>query len=129
MTKFVDTNILAYSMDERDSRKQQIAKVITIGLINGTHITSVQVLGEFCRVSTEKIGAPTQEIIDFLEPLTPLLYTKNTIEKAIQIRNHKVPFWDALIAATMLEHNISEIYTEDEVFNRIPGIKAINPFK
>ncbi len=40
------------------------------------------------------------------------------------------PFWDALIAETMLENGVSTIYTENEKdFKKMRGINAINPFK
>jgi len=46
------------------------------------------------------------------------------------VRLHRVPFWDALIAACMLENGISTIVTENEAdFKRIPGITTSNPFK
>lgn len=42
----------------------------------------------------------------------------------------KVPFWDALIAACMLENGIKIIVTENEkYFRRVAGIRVINPFK
>ena len=41
---------------------------------------------------------------------------------------YKMQFWDAMLAATMMENNVSTIYTEDEIFGKIEGINAINPF-
>jgi predicted nucleic acid-binding protein len=39
------------------------------------------------------------------------------------VRQRRVPFWDALIAACMLENAIGIIVTENEDdFKRIPGI-------
>jgi len=46
------------------------------------------------------------------------------------VKLHRAPFWDALIAACMLEHGVRTIVTENERdFKRIPGIMALNPFK
>jgi predicted nucleic acid-binding protein len=51
--------------------------------------------------------------------------------RAIELEKlHRVPFWDALIAACMQEHGIQTIVTENERdFRRIAGINVINPFK
>jgi predicted nucleic acid-binding protein len=37
-------------------------------------------------------------------------------------------FRDALLAATMKQHTIGTIYTEDSHFNKIPWISDIDPF-
>jgi predicted nucleic acid-binding protein len=37
-------------------------------------------------------------------------------------------FRDALLAATMNQHTIGTIYTEDPHFNKIPWITVVNPF-
>jgi hypothetical protein len=52
-----------------------------------------------------------------------------TIMKAMEIvESVRAPFWDALIAACMLEHGIEIIVTENEKdFKKIPGITVVNP--
>ena len=46
------------------------------------------------------------------------------------VRQRRVPFWDSLIAACMLENAIGRIVTKNEDdFKRIPGITTTNPFK
>jgi predicted nucleic acid-binding protein len=48
---------------------------------------------------------------------------------AIRIhREFDVPYWDALIAATMRENGVTRIYTEDEKsFRKIPWLEVVNP--
>lgn len=56
--------------------------------------------------------------------------TKGTLKKAMDISIKKnIEYWDALIAATMIENNISHIYTENIKDFRIEGITAVNPFE
>ena len=57
--------------------------------------------------------------------------TPYSILKAIElVRERRVPFWDALIAACMIEYEINIIVTETERdFRRIEGITINNPFK
>jgi len=53
------------------------------------------------------------------------------VVKAIELQAaYKAPFWDALIAATMLENGVKTIFTENTAdFRKIPFIKAVNPLK
>jgi predicted nucleic acid-binding protein len=44
-------------------------------------------------------------------------------------KQHKIHFFDSLLAATMQENGISKILTENvKDFNKIAGIEAENPF-
>jgi predicted nucleic acid-binding protein len=54
-----------------------------------------------------------------------------TVAQAIEfVTLHRASFWDALIAACMLEHGITTIVTENERdFTKMPGLTVINPFK
>jgi len=38
-----------------------------------------------------------------------------------------INYWDAVLAATMKEHGIFSIYTEDQHFSKIPWLVAMNP--
>lgn len=55
----------------------------------------------------------------------------NTFLKAIElVRKYRTPFWDALIAACMLENNVKEILTENtKDFMKIPEIIVTNPLQ
>lgn len=130
MTSFVDTNIFVYAFDLDSPTKLARAQRIIEALFAGKHQTSAQVLGEFSRVMTEKKHVSKEVVSEFLQGMPKAVphYTTKTICKAIDLQKHQLSFWDAVIAATMLENNIHEIYTEDERFNKVPGIKAINPF-
>ena len=56
---------------------------------------------------------------------------EETVVHAMElVRQRRVPFWDALIAACMLENAIGTIVTENErAFKKVPGITITNPFK
>jgi predicted nucleic acid-binding protein len=130
MTKFIDTNILIYAFDTESAAKSEKAKKIIEDLSLGKHIVSAQVAGEFARVLTEKYKITPEKVELFLADLPiHVHYSKNTLLNAIKFMQHHLHFWDAVIAATMLENNIHEIYTEEESFNHVPGITAVNPFK
>ncbi len=131
----VDTNILVYAYD--------IPKCMELieSCYQGKRLLAVtnQVLAEFCFVATEKLkeSFPAERVSESISRIITfqgfkkLRYKENTVQKALEISTGcKVHFWDALIAATMLENNITIIYTENEKdFSKIPGIKVINPLK
>jgi predicted nucleic acid-binding protein len=62
-------------------------------------------------------------------PLANHPYKITTIKSAIDLSNeNNMSFWDSLIAATMIENNIFNIYTENVKDFKISGINAVNPF-
>ena len=65
---FLDTNILIYAVDTRDSRKQQIAKSIVMSARNTVeYAISAQVLNEFSNVAMNKLRKTREETRDFVE--------------------------------------------------------------
>jgi len=136
---FVDTNILVYAFDLDEPEKKLIAETLLRKTLEGygpLHISN-QIIAEFARTLTQKIRTPypTHQTKAFLQSfythrwiIHP--YSLDTINSALELLSkYNTPFWDALIAATMMENHIYQIYTEDMAFNKIPGIKAVNPFK
>ena len=134
----IDTNILIYAYEEEESEKKEVSlKLVEKCFANeAEYAISVQNLAEFIAAYTSK-GKGKKELLEeairgiaehnnFLK----ISYNENTIVNALNIiKEANAPFWDALIAATMLENNIHKIYTENTKDFSIAGITAINPFK
>ena len=56
---FIDSNVLIYSYDSADPRKQQVAAALVADiLMQGNGAVSVQVLGEFFSSITRRIANP-----------------------------------------------------------------------
>jgi len=136
-----DTNILVYSIDRSaKEEKREVAKeIVGSGFKEEREFqVPVQCLEEFTVVSTSKIEKPIsqEEAYDYIEEIVKfhmfdaLSTTPGSALKASKIRNNnQISFWDCLIAAVMLENNVSKIYTENtEDFRPIEGIEAENPF-
>ncbi len=69
-----------------------------------------------------------RDIVSF-DGWTVIGYDPGTIMDAVSIRGtYSLHFWDALLAATMKQHSIDRIYTEDSHFKKIPWITVIDPF-
>jgi predicted nucleic acid-binding protein len=136
---FLDTNILVYAYDETAGERHLIAKKILQECMEGkiTLFISNQILGETIHVFRNKF--PQISSIDIEELIEEIMgipswqkvnYTDKTIQRALSNLGENNDFWDAVIAQTMKENGITHIYTENtKDFEKIKGIKAINPFK
>ncbi len=137
--RFIDTNILVYAHDTTDPHKHAVCRVLVDQVFRGeqTACISNQVLAEFFSVVTGRVAHPLPPkeasaiVADVEESVHwgKLQYTTTTVRAAAEsaAANH-LHFWDALIAETMKEHDLSTIYTENITdFSRIPGIRAVNP--
>jgi predicted nucleic acid-binding protein len=135
----VDTNILCYALDAGVPEKQVLAAELLSQCWRCERdlFVSVQNLAEFSVVMTEKVKHPLPDavltrfirnIISF-DGWTVISYDPETIMDALDVRQkYSLHFWDALLAATMKQHNIGTIYTEDSHFKKLPWITLINPF-
>ena len=136
----IDTNVLVYAYDADAGYKRKTALNLLNLCWQGRlrHAVSLQNLSEFFVIVTKKIkrvlnrdeaGVVVKDILDF-QGFAKLIITPETLSKAINI--HIItgcPYFDSLIAATMLENGITRICTENtKDFNKVEGIKAVNPF-
>ena len=134
----VDTNILVYASEKDENSKVQKAKELVNKCWKGETLLAVssQNLGEFVFVTTRKGKLDLEQaktfagfIADF-NGFKKIGYNANTVLSAIDIaKEHKTSFWDSLLAATMRENGIFNIYTENVNDFRMPWIKAVNPLK
>jgi predicted nucleic acid-binding protein len=98
---------------------------------------SIQNPAEFSVVMMKKVKYPVPDevvrrfiraIVSF-DNWTVTGYDPGATMDAVGIkRTYSLHFWDALLAATMKQHNIGTIYTEDSHFTKIPWITVIDPF-
>ena len=138
---FFDTNILVYAFNESEGVKWRKCNKLVSEVLLGEKVACVsnQVLGEFCNALTAKAKRPVDNkilseiICAFNESphWIKLEYTERTVVHALKIRAEcGIHFWDAVIAATMLENQVYHIYTENvRDFGKIRQIKTINPLE
>lgn len=133
----IDTNILVYAYTDSDPQKQKMAVKLLekCWKKNVKYAISLQNLGEFFFVLTRKSNnIPSEHIAKIVSDVlhfsqwTIVQYNGDTLLKAMRSSNGK-NFWDAVIAETMLQNNITSIYTENvSDFQKFDNIIAINPF-
>lgn len=138
--RLLDTNVLVYAYDVSEKRRREIAKaLLDVVWDSGGGVVTLQNLSEFFFAVTRKVQKPVPIVdaktivSDILRSSRWMVIDRNagTLMKAMDIvETTRAPFWDALIAACMLEHGIEAIVTENEKdFKNIPGITVMNPFK
>lgn len=136
----LDTNLLVYAYDVSEGKKHRVCKrlIDACWSLKKEFAISLQNLSEFYVIVTEKIENPlsaeiaggiVQDIIKF-QGWKKTNFDAYTILDAIKISaEHSIHYWDALLAATMREHQVQHIYTEDGGFRKIPWPTVINPMK
>ena len=132
---FFDSNILVYSVDERDTKKQKIAiNLIDKAIHDKIGIISTQSLQEFFAVTTQKLKFPKEASKEYLNyfadniPVTQVALSNilNAIDISIQTQ---FSFWDSLILSAAHSSGCVIVYSEDMRHNQlVNGVKIINPF-
>ena len=134
---FLDTNILVYSLDPVDPRKELIAqKLVTRAVTSGLGVISYQVVQEFVNVALRQFQA-TMSTLEleryFFRVLLPMMRISSSAPLfleglRLQARD-KLNWYDALIVAAALERDCKVLYTEDMQHGRRFGELVVeNPF-
>lgn len=131
MAILLDTNILVYFSDS-DSPFHETVKSF-LQNTEETLVIATQSLFEFTAVLT-KLGAKSEDVLLRVNLLREFVGVKETNENVIsrffdfirkyELRGNRV--YDALIAATAVEHGIKEIATFDSDFKKFSEIKILD---
>jgi len=131
---FLDTNVLVYADDPRDSAKQTVAMgIIAEHLRRRTGVVSVQVLQEYFVAATGKLRLSadlTKRRIEVFATLQVVESTAAGVLAAIDIhRLHQISFWDALILESAKRAGCRVLLSEDMRHGQtIDGVRVVNPF-
>lgn len=133
----IDSNIFIYAFEKEENYKKDKAKRLLNECLSGVRqfTISSQNLSEFVSVTTRKGKLSIDEAKNFIikaaefEGFKKINYSAETIVFALDfVQQFKMSFWDSLLAATMRENGIFNIYTENTKDFKMPWINAVNPF-
>ncbi len=131
----LDTNVVIYLFDSRNTEKQAIAeRLVSTGLKEGTHIISPQVVQEALNVALSKLGFTPDDAHALLKrtlmPLCKLVSPALLYERALSVRSrYQYSFYDSLIIAAALELGCKMLYSEDlQHQQKIDRLRIVNPF-
>jgi predicted nucleic acid-binding protein len=134
---FVDTNVLVYSLDQREPEKQACARdwLDRLWATRGGRL-SFQVLQEFYVIVTRKLrpgldAEAARKIVRSLWAWQPVAIDERSFIAAWDIQDRfQLSWWDALIVASARSSRCSILLTEDLQHGQdFEGLRAIDPFK
>jgi len=133
----IDTNILVYSFDLAEAKKQKLARELLARLqLHQQGCLSTQCVGEFFSVvSRGKLSKMTlaegiTQVEYFLQsfPIFPL--TSGIVREAVRaVRSYQIPYYDAQIWACAHLNQIPIVFSEDFSDGQfLEGVRFVNPF-
>jgi predicted nucleic acid-binding protein len=131
----VDTNVLIYARDPRDSVKQEAASALLSSLADGVLLW--QVACEYVAASRKlepfgyDLTQALADLADMREAWKTILPTWGVMDRAKQLlAKYHLSFWDGLLVAACLEGGVTRLYSEDfDTSAEAEGVEIINPFK
>jgi predicted nucleic acid-binding protein len=132
---FVDTNVLLYSLDPADSRKQKAAQLWMTALWEqAAGRLSWQVLHEFYVNAIRKLRTPprraraTVEALALWEPVDSSIVL---VQRAwFWMDEARLSYWDSLIVAAAERSGCAGLLSEDfQEGQTLGSVKVINPFR
>jgi len=134
---FLDTNILIYSLDRRDSAKAAKADALVMdGLTSGKGVISFQVVQEFLNVALSKLGSPMtlesaeRYLAKVLMPMFRVHPSHSLYSEALRLHSlNKISWYDSLIVCAAREAECGVLYSEDlQHGQRFGSLRVVNPF-
>lgn len=131
---FLDTNVLLYTLDQKDRERQTRARMILRSTAeNDNPVISTQILQEFYVASTSKLGVDAllaKSIVHSFEHMEVVQVDPHLIGEAIDVSIlNQISFWDALVIAAAESAKCSILYSEDLNHGQIiRGVRIENPF-
>jgi predicted nucleic acid-binding protein len=133
---FVDTNLLVYSLDPRETERRRAAGALLKNLVDtGTLVLSPQSLNECYRALTERRDllprhAARAYVVSLLRFCTAP-YDFDVTRRAWQIQErHRFGWWDTMLLASASLARCSFFFSEDMQHERaVEGLTILNPFR
>lgn len=134
---FIDTNVIVYLFDGRDSRRQRAAgellqKLVKEGVVP---VISTQVLQEAYSALTRKLGMDPSRALSALQTMESAGFVVQHVDVPLVWRgaarsiDDRLSFWDGLVIETARAAQCPVIYTEDLQDRRIfDDVTVSNPF-
>ena len=131
---FIDTNILVYTLDQKNIEKRDMARKIVKKVVESHQpVISTQVIKEFYVVASNKLKADPIVVKNIIHNFHNMEIVNNDldlIEQAIDISIlSTLSFWDSLVIAAAEKANCEYVLSEDlNSGQNYRGIKLLNPF-
>ena len=130
---FFDTNILIYTLDQRDPLKYSRAReAFNYCMKDGIGVISTQVLHEYASAALTKFHQTHEHVVLellSLEKFETVIAFPKLIRRAVELAERfKINFWDAAILAAAEEAQCDQLYSEDFPDGAVYGkVRVVNP--
>jgi predicted nucleic acid-binding protein len=132
---FLDTNVLVYTDDHNEPRKQKLALALVERCrTDGSGVLSTQILQEYFAAATRKLAGPPDIARRKLQLFARFPVVKIDVPDIVAAvdlhRLHTISFWDALVVRAAQEGGCAVVYSEDlhDSWN-VDGLRIVNPFR
>ena len=131
---FLDTNVIVYANDARDTAKQERAiDVVTMAIRDATGVVSTQVLQEYVFAASTKLAQNDDAILrqlQALESLEVVIVPPPLIRRALEVSGrYRISYWDACILAAAEHARCPVVLSEDLNCGQLyAGVRVENPF-
>jgi predicted nucleic acid-binding protein len=130
-----DTNVLVYAADkDAGHRHRRAVEIVGRAILSRSGILALQALGEFFHVVTRKVGLDNGTAMAFIEGWLAVMPVqcatdRDLIDAGRVVRDHGLPFWDAMLWAAVRSAGVRYLLTEDLQDGRVlEGVTFVNPF-
>ena len=134
---FIDTNIFAYTFDEKSPKKaQRSLQLIREAVDTGRGIVSYQVVQEFFNLALRRFPQPMnaadaeQYLMTVFRPLLAIHSSSALYLEGLRIAGkYPLSWFDCLIVSAALQGECSVLYSEDlQHGQKIEDLRIENPF-
>lgn len=132
--RFLDTNVLIRYFTRDDEAKAARALALLERVERGEEriITSELVVFEVVFTLEHSYRLPKDRVLEMLTDILSLrnlqLQRKRLILSALELHaSTNMSFVDAYNVGSMRQHDVSEIYSWDTDFDKLPGVKRLEP--
>jgi predicted nucleic acid-binding protein len=130
----LDSNLLVYAADiDAGQRHRQSLEIVDRALLADC-VLALQCLAEFFYATTRKqkltLSEAARFVADWRGAVPVHAATMEALADAIEAhRRHRLPFWDAMLWATVQQAGCSMLLTEDfQDRRRLGAVTFVNPF-
>jgi len=135
MSAFLDSNILVYVADQRESDKHTTATELIDAALDGTKECwiSTQTLSEFSNVALKKLRLECELVegyVDVFKCIKVVLPDADVVKRALQVkRRYGIQFYDSMMVAAAERAGCAELISEDLADGQSYfGVVVRNPF-
>lgn len=118
----LDSNIIIYSAKRENA---ELRHFLNENLYSVSAVSRIEVLGYHLLDGKER-----EYVEKFFDAATVLAISDSVVTQAVQLRQtRRMSLGDAIVAGTALTHQLEFVTRNVRDFNRIQGLRLINPFE